>query len=90
MELDYKAMFEELSSQMIDMCHDQAELGDLTVRVTERTKLTEMMSKNLPRFTIKDQLRVIRILDQMATLAEELCEKYELDSGTEEATDDEY
>lgn len=88
MELDYKAMFEELSSQMVDMCRDQAELGDLTVRVTERTNLTEMMSKNIPRFTIKDQLRVIRILDQMSTLAEELCEKYGLETDTKEATDD--
>ena len=86
MELDYKATAEAAMSELTELYAMHAELGDLTVRVTEKTHLTELVSKNLPRFSIQDQLRLIRILDKMVTLAEELVEKYDL----EEATDDEY
>ena len=86
MDIDYKATAEAAMSELTELYAMHSELGDITLRVTEKTHLTELMSKNMPKFSIQDQLRLVRLLDKMATLAEELVEKYDL----EEATDDEY
>ena len=75
-ELDYKAMFDSLFERVQSLLQADEEYFALLTVISEKSKYTDAISKQIFNFKKQDQLKILRLTAQSVLLSEELCLKY--------------
>lgn len=88
-ELDFKAMFEEMSDKFNKFLKIQREYFALMNSVSKRAGIVATVAKNISKMSIQDQVTLLRIADQQSELAEKLYKKYSFDELEKEDESDE-
>lgn len=72
-------MVETLKAMMNTMFENQTLYFELVEKITEKQKQTNAMSKHLMKMKMSDQIKVLKLMADLADVAEDLCEKYGLE-----------
>lgn len=76
--IDYKAMFENLTKRIDALLKADEEFFALSRLVNEQRPYVEKAGKHLLEFKKSEQIKVLRILSVYGSLCKTLCEKYSL------------
>lgn len=83
-ELDYKAMFENLYKKFEEKYATEIEYFDLLAKAQETSKSSDLVSKNLMKMTMVDQILILRKLKELNDICAALQEKYKFGESEEE------
>ena len=72
-------MEETFKAMMNAMFENQTLYFELVEKVTEKKNYTDMMSKRLMKMKLTDQIKVLKLMADLADVAEDLCKKYGLE-----------
>jgi len=89
MEIDYKAMFEEMAKRVRELLKADEEYFALIRLTQEQAKYTTAVNSNLLKLPKSEQIALLRALSNFGAIAETICKKHNLlteeDDGKEEA-----
>ena len=88
---NYKVEFhEELNRALREKQRDmESEYFELAIGITDSQKFLNIFAKdnNLLRMTMADQILVLRKMNELGAILNELCEKYGFEGGTDDEAD---
>lgn len=87
-ELDYKAMFENLYKRFEEKFATELEYFNLIGNLNENLEIVGLVSKNMLKMSMADQLLLIRPLTAMGGICKTLNEKYNFEEVAEEGDSD--
>lgn len=88
-ELDYKTMFEQLMAKFEHTLDAQNEYFETLTYMTEHIGEVTVVSENMMKMGLVDQLMFFKAYSQLAAVAVKLQEKYNFEVKEEEQEDEE-